>query len=176
MTSRWLLFVPLAIMALLLGMFLYRVAMPEDSLIESHWIDRPVPSFSLPAATEGVEGLKSSDLADGKVRLVNIFASWCIPCRVEAPQLEALAQSGVVIEGIAIRDQSEDVAMFLAAYGNPFNRIGSDRYSSVQIALGSSGVPETFLIDGQGIVRGQIQGAIMPEQIQDILTRIASMK
>src|SRR3546814_3417051 len=88
-----------------------------------------MPLFDLPPATAGVEGLKSSQLADGRPRLVNVFASWCIPCRAEAPQLEALKAAGVPIDGIAIRDRPEDVAMFLREYGNPFDRIGADMQS-----------------------------------------------
>src|SRR3546814_17371751 len=86
-----------------------------------------MPLCDLPPATAGVEGLKSSQLADGRPRLVNVFASWCIPCSAEAPQLEALKAAGVPIDGIAIRDRPEDVAMFLREYGNPFDRIGADR-------------------------------------------------
>lgn len=176
MRSRWVLFVPLAVMALLFGAFVYRLTVPPQTLIESQWIDKPMPLFDLPPATEGVAGLKSSDLADGRPRLVNIFASWCIPCRAEAPQLEALKAAGVPIDGIAIRDRPEDVAAFLRENGNPFDRIGSDVQSSVQIALGSSGVPETFLVDGKGIIREQIQGVILAEQVPEIIAKLEAMK
>ncbi len=176
MKNRWVLFVPLAIMALLFGAFIYRLTVPPQTLIASHWIDKPMPLFDLPPATAGVEGLKSSQLADGRPRLVNIFASWCIPCRAEAPQLEALARAGVPIDGIAIRDHPEDVAMFLREYGNPFDRIGSDMQSSVQIALGSQGVPETFLVDGNGIIREQIQGVILDEQVPEIIAKLEAME
>lgn len=176
MKNRWLLFAPLAIVSLLFGMFVYRLSAPEDRLIESQWINRPMPVFDLPPATDGVQGLKSSDLADGQPRLVNIFASWCIPCKAEAPQLDALAKSGVLIEGIAIRDRPEDVAAFLSETGNPFTRIGSDMQSSVQIALGSSGVPETFIIDGKGVIREQIQGIITPEMVPEIQRKLAELK
>jgi cytochrome c biogenesis protein CcmG, thiol:disulfide interchange protein DsbE len=97
----------------------------------------------------GVPGLSSADYAKGKPRLLNVFASWCLPCAVEAPQLAALRQAGVEIDGIAIRDRSEDVAAFLERYGNPFTRIGRDDVSAVQLALGSSGVPETFIAMGR---------------------------
>lgn len=176
MKSRWVLFVPLAIVSLLFGMFVYRLAAPEDRLVQSQWIDRPMPLFDLPPATNGVEGLKSADLADGRPRLVNIFASWCIPCKAEAPQLDALAKAGVLIEGIAVRDRPEDVAAFLAETGNPFTRIGADMQSSVQIALGSSGVPETFIVDGKGIIREQIQGIITPEMVPEIQRKLAALQ
>jgi len=176
MRNRWILFVPLAVMALLFGAFVYRLVTPAETLIQSQWINKPMPLFDLPPATAGVEGLKSSQLADGRPRLVNVFASWCIPCRAEAAQLEALKRAGVPIDGIAIRDRPEDVAAFLNEFGNPFDRIGSDQQSSVQIALGSSGVPETFLIDGKGIIREQIQGVILADDVPRIMAKLEAMK
>ena len=80
--------------------------------------------------------------------------------------------AGVPIDGIAIRDRPEDVAMFLREYGNPFDRIGSDMQSSVQIALGSSGVPETFLVDGKGVIREQIQGVILADRVPEIIAKL----
>ena len=124
---------------------------------------------SLPPAVPGTAGLSSADLATGEPRLVNIFASWCIPCRVEAPVLEQLAEAGVPIDAIAIRDRPEDVAAFLAQYGNPFQRIGSDENSRVQLALGSSGVPESFVVDGRGIIRYQHVGPLAPADVPAIL-------
>src|SRR3546814_18252750 len=76
---RWVLFVPLAIMGLLFGACIYRLVTPAETLIQSQWIYKPMPLFDLPPATAGVEGLKSSQLADGRPRLVNVFASWCLP-------------------------------------------------------------------------------------------------
>lgn len=176
MKGRAILFVPLAVMGLLFGMFVYRLVVPAEQLIQSQWVGKPMPLFDLPPATEGVPGLSSAMLADGRPRLVNVFASWCVPCKVEAPQLEALRAAGVDIVGIAIRDRPQDVARFLNENGNPFSRIGSDQMSSVQIALGSSGVPETFLIDGKGVIREQIQGIIMPEQVPEIVTKLKAMR
>jgi cytochrome c biogenesis protein CcmG/thiol:disulfide interchange protein DsbE len=176
MKNRWVLFVPLAIVSLLFGMFIYRLSAPEQRMIASRWIDQPMPAFDLPPATAGIPGLKSADLADGQPRLVNIFASWCIPCKAEAPQLDALARAGVPIDGIAIRDRPEDVAAFLAETGNPFDRIGADMQSSVQIALGSSGVPETFIVDGKGIIREQIQGIITPAMVSEIKAKLEALK
>ena len=90
--------------------------------------------------------------------------------------LEKLKEKGVIIDGIAIRDKPEDVAKFLEKHGNPYARIGADMDSGVQIAIGSSGVPESFLIDGKGVVREQIQGVITDEMIPEIVAKLDAMK
>ncbi|OYZ24577.1 MAG: hypothetical protein B7Y31_14145 [Novosphingobium sp. 16-62-11] len=126
----------------------------------------------MPAATEDRPGLTTAEMKAGKPRLLNVFASWCVPCAVEAPQLEALRQQGVEIDGVAIRDRSEDLNRFLATYGNPFARIGKDDLSEVQLGIGSSGVPETFVIDGKGVIRHQHIGEIRPEDVPMILEKL----
>ncbi len=158
-----------AVVGGLFALFAYQLGQPKDEFVESAMIGEPLPAFDLRPAVGDRPGLANTDLADGRARLVNIFASWCIPCRVEAPQLEALRQSGAEIVGIAIRDRPEDVAGFLQIYGNPFTAIGADDISAVQLSLGSSGVPETFVIDGRGVIRYQHIGDIRPEHVQTIL-------
>lgn len=171
------LWVPLMVMATLAALFVWGLRSGgEGRLIASQWIDKPVPTFDLPPATPALPGLSSRDLASGQPRLVNIFASWCIPCKIEAPQLEALKARGVIIDGIAIRDRPEDLERFLAETGNPYRSIGADERSQVQIALGSSGVPETFLVDGNGIIRQQIQGVIEPQQVPELIARLEAMQ
>lgn len=172
---KWL---PLMVVALLLGMFLYRLgdAPDQQQAIGSAWIGKSMPLFTLPPATAGVEGLTSKDFANGQPRIVNIFASWCVPCAAEAPVLEKLKQRGVIIEGIAVRDKPEDVARFLARHGNPYARIGSDLDSNVQIAIGSSGVPESFLVDAKGVVREQIQGVIVEAALPEVIAKLEAMK
>jgi cytochrome c biogenesis protein CcmG/thiol:disulfide interchange protein DsbE len=145
---------------------------PATTNITSKMIGKAAPIFALPPATEGVEGLAFANLADGKPKLVNIFASWCIPCIAEAPILDGLARQGVSIQGIAIRDRPEDVARFLARNGNPYARIGSDVNSRVQMGFGSSGVPETFVVDGKGIIRHQHIGDIRAEDVPQILAKL----
>jgi cytochrome c biogenesis protein CcmG/thiol:disulfide interchange protein DsbE len=115
-------------------------------------------------------------LKRGEPRLVNVFASWCLPCIAEAPQLMALKQRGIPIDAIAIRDRPADVATFLAKWGDPYERIASDPQTQVQIALGSSGVPETFIVDGRGIIRHQHIGDIRPEHIPDIIRAYEAAK
>ncbi len=174
--SLWL-WVPLAVVGLLGLLFAWGLAAGGESrLIRSQWIDKPMPVFDLPPAMPGQPGLSSTEFADGKPRLLNVFASWCVPCRVEAPVLDELRRQGVIIEGIAIRDRQDALAAFLAETGNPYTGIGADTRSSVQIALGSSGVPETFLVDGNGIIREQIQGVISPEQVPEIVTKLQGMR
>jgi cytochrome c biogenesis protein CcmG/thiol:disulfide interchange protein DsbE len=115
-----------------------------------NWLASLCPNFRcLPQQCRG-EGLSSKDFADGKPRMLNIFASWCLPCKAEAPFLEQIKEAGVEIHAIAIKDKPEDVAAFLAEHGNPFVRIGADMDMLIQLKLGSSGVPETYLIDGKG--------------------------
>lgn len=161
------LWLPLAVFIGLATAFVLGLAKPSDTNITSKMIGTPVPDFALPAATEGIPGLASADLR-GKAHLVNFFASWCVPCAAEAPQLQALSVQGVPIVGIAIRDRPGDVADFLRRYGNPYNRIGADDDSRVQIAMGSSGVPETFVVDSKGVIRLQKIGPIGPDDLDAI--------
>ena len=155
-----LLWLPLAAFIGLASAFILGLRKPDDATITSKMIGTPVPAFALPAAVPDVPALASADLAHGRTHLVNFFASWCVPCAAEAPQLQGLAMQGVPIVGIAIRDKPEDVADFLRRHGNPYARIGSDVASQVQMALGSSGVPETFVVDGRGVIRLQKIGPI----------------
>ena len=97
MKRNWLLWVPLMLFAFLGGIFLFGLVEPKDEYVRSKLVGQPLPEFSLPAATAGVEGLSSKDFADGKPRMLNIFASWCLPCKAEAPFLEQLKEAGVEI-------------------------------------------------------------------------------
>ncbi len=169
---RWTLWLPLALFGGFVALVMIGLFRPAQREVESAMIGKPLPAFDLRAATADRPGLNAKDFADGKPRLLNIFASWCIPCAVEAPQLAELTRRGVEIEGVAIRDRREDVEAFLARNGNPFTRIGADDVSAIQLALGSSGVPETFVIDGKGVIRYQHIGEIRPEQLPLILAKL----
>lgn len=165
---------PLGLFAGFLVLVVVGLYWPADREVSSAFIGKQLPAFDLPPASDDRPGLATSVFKqDGKPRLLNVFASWCFPCKVESPQLAALAQQGVEIDGVAIRDRKEDVAGFLKQYGNPFKRIGKDDLSQVQLAIGSSGVPETFVIDGKGIIRYQHIGDIRQEDIPLILRKLA---
>jgi cytochrome c biogenesis protein CcmG/thiol:disulfide interchange protein DsbE len=103
---------------------------------------------------------------------LNIFASWCVPCITEVKVLQELKRRGVVIDGIAVRDRPEDVTEFLATNGDPYARIGSDEQSRIQISFGSSGVPESFIVDGRGIIRYQHIGPIEASEVPMILAKL----
>lgn len=166
---RWIL---LALVAGLLGLFAYMLAQPKDEFVHSAMIGEPIPAFDLPAAVADRPGLSSANLADGQPKLLNVFASWCVPCAAEAPNLAKLEASGANIVAVAIRDRPQDVAAFLAAYGNPFSRVGKDDISAVQLSIGSSGVPETFVIDGRGVIRYQHIGDIRDSDVSVLLAEL----
>lgn len=165
-------FIPLLVLLLFVGAVTWRLVVPNDEKVPSRLTGQPVPAFDLKPAVAGIPGLSSRDLAAGQPRLVNVFASWCVPCIAEAPLLLELKRQGVAIDAIAVRDKPEDVAAFLEQHGNPFERIGGDPESQVQLALGSSGVPETFIVDGRGIIRYQHMGPIEVSDVTDLLQRL----
>ena len=169
---RWALWLIVALALALFGLFALQLSRPKDDFVQSALVGKPLPAFDLPPAAQGLPGLASTDFADGKPRLLNVFASWCIPCRAEAPQLEALRGQGAEIVAVAIRDRPEDVEAFLQGYGNPFTRIGADEISAVQLALGSSGVPETFVIDGRGIITHQHIGDIRERDVAILMDEL----
>ena len=170
--SRALRFVPLALLLAFLGVVAWRLAIPSDQVVRSQLAGKPVPAFALPPALPGRPGLASADLATGRPRLLNIFASWCVPCIAEAPVLAGLKARGVAVDGIAVRDRPEDVADFLKRHGDPYQRVGADMDSRALMTLGAGGVPESFVVDGKGIVRYQHVGPIMPQDVATILAEL----
>ena len=171
-TRSWAIWLPLALFLGFVVLVLIGLLRPADRNVASTLIDRPLPAFALPGSLPGTPGLKSADFADGRPRLLNIFASWCVPCKVEAPQLARLAKAGVTIEAISVRDRPEALQAFLSENGNPYRRIGADDAGAVQLALGSSGVPETYVIDAKGRIRYQHIGEIRPEHVPLLLDKL----
>jgi cytochrome c biogenesis protein CcmG, thiol:disulfide interchange protein DsbE len=170
------LWLPLWGLVVLSVLLIYGLSRPRDEYVQSQLIGKKLPDFVLPAALPDGKGFTSADLATGRPILLNIFGSWCIPCREEAPQLEALRQQGVSIYGIALRDKPEDLAIFLRKAGNPFTRIAGDQNLSVQVALGSTGVPETYLIGGDGTVLHQHIGDIRADDVSNLIARVKAAK
>ena len=173
---KLILWLPLVVFALFIATVALRLGGEDDQTIRSKMVGKPLPEFTLPAAIEGRPGVESADYAKGSPRILNIFASWCVPCIAEAPQLLELAKRGIPIDAIAIRDRPEDIARFLERWGDPYAKIGSDTTSKVQFALGSSGVPETFIVDGKGIIRYQHIGDIKAEDLPEIIAAYEAAK
>lgn len=170
--NRRIRFVPLALFLLIVAALVWRLATPVDTNVHSTLEGKPVPAFSLAAILPNKPPLDSSELATGQPHLLNIFASWCVPCVTEVKVLQTLKDRGVRVEGIAIRDRPADLSDFLARNGDPYERIGSDPQSQVQISLGSSGVPESFVVDGKGIIRYQQIGPIDASDVPMILSKL----
>lgn len=168
----WRLWLPALAFLLFLGIAGYSLSQPKDEFVHSAMIGKPLPYFELPAASAGRPGVTSAAFADGTPRLLNIWASWCVPCVAEAPQLQRLQAEGADIVGIAIRDKPEDIAAFLKRHGNPYSRVGRDDLSEVQLGIGSSGVPETFVIDGRGIITYQHIGDIREGDVPRLLAKL----
>lgn len=170
--SRWALWLPLVFFGGFVLLVLYGLQRPAEREVRSAMIGKPLPQFSLRAAAADRPGLSFADMADGKPKLLNIFASWCVPCAVEARQLAQLQAMGVEVVGVAIRDKPDDLKLFLQRYGNPYSRIGADDVSAIQFAVGSSGVPESFVIDGKGTIRYQHIGDIREDQVEMIADKV----
>ncbi|KQT34823.1 alkyl hydroperoxide reductase [Sphingomonas sp. Leaf412] len=173
---RWLLWVPLCAFGVLIAVIAWGLYRPADRTVHSRMVGKPLPEFTLPAIAPGKPGLSSADFRKGSPRLLNVFASWCVPCIAEAPQLMTLKAAGVPIDAVAIKDTPAAVSRFLMRNGDPYAAIGDDRHSRLQLAIGSSGVPETFVIDGKGTIVSQHVGDIRADDIPDLLQALAKAK
>lgn len=141
----------------------------DKETLPSALIDRPAPQFELPPLREGAEGLSTAALTAGGVKLVNVWASWCGPCRVEHPHLMRLAELGAVVHGLNYKDERANAIGFLDELGDPYVRIGADRNGRAGIEWGVYGVPETFVIDGEGRI---VHKHVGPIQNDDLETKI----
>jgi cytochrome c biogenesis protein CcmG/thiol:disulfide interchange protein DsbE len=160
--------IPIGLFLLLAVAFAVGLGHRPD-IIPSPLIDKEAPSFTLPPlAGRDDGGLSSADLkGDGPV-IVNVFASWCVPCRAEHPQLMALAREpGVRLVAINYKDKPQDAATWLAELGNPFSKIGADTNGRVAIDWGVYGVPETFILDKTGRIRFKQVGPITPDDLNE---------
>jgi len=137
----------------------------DPHLLPSALIDRPAPDFALPGLYENAAGLTRKDL-DGRVTLVNFFASWCAPCREEHQELMALSRlADIILDGIAYKDKPEESRRFLDRLGNPYSRIGVDRNGTTAIDFGVYGVPETYVVDATGHIRYRHVGPLTAEDV-----------
>ncbi|WP_267381051.1 MULTISPECIES: redoxin family protein [unclassified Sphingomonas] len=170
--KRLALWAPLGVFALLLLVVASGLIRPGDRTIHSALVGQRLPVFALAPVAAGKPGLATNVFGHGRPRLLNVFASWCVPCVAEIPQLMRLKAMGVEIDGLAIHDTGPAITAFLRTNGDPYSRIGNDVDAHVQLALGSSGVPESFVIDGDGRIAMQKVGDIRPEDVAEIAAAV----
>lgn len=185
--SPWLFAIPLILFGVLALVFLAGLFSGDASKVPSALIGKPAPAVTL---TE-LEGLQRdgkpvpafgmADLAKGKATIVNVFASWCAPCRVEHPFLVAMGESPavkqgkVVLVGMNYKDEAENARRFLGALGNPYSAVGVDRPGRAAIEWGVYGVPETFLIGPDGRIVDKHVGALTGESAARMLAKAATL-
>ena len=162
----WLVLIP-AVVFMGLALLFWKGLSGKPSEIPSALIGKPVPDFAL-AAVPGLDvpGFGTADLKNGKVAVVNVWASWCAPCRIEHPLLVELAKrTDITLIGINYKDEPENAVRFLGTLGQPFAAVGMDRDGRAAVDWGVYGVPETFVVDGQGVIRYKHIGPLTPEAV-----------
>jgi cytochrome c biogenesis protein CcmG/thiol:disulfide interchange protein DsbE len=175
---RWVFILPVAGFALL-AFFLFRsLWAPAPDVIPSALINRPAPRLALPALDSQTPAFTPADLAAGHVSVINVFASWCAPCRTETSQLAALSNlPGVALYGLLQKDKPAAARAFLDEVGNPFSKIARDDDGRASIEWGVYGVPETFVVDGKGVVRFKYVGPLSDEAMaREVMPAIAAAK
>ena len=167
---RLLYLLPVLAFALVAGWFWLGLAPNRDpGEVPSVMIGKPVPDFDLPPLVAGTPGLKSSELK-GHVTLINFFASWCVPCRAEHPLLFTLSKDNrFQIDGIAYKNKQSDTNAYLAELGNPYARVVVDEPGRTAIDFGLYGVPESYLVDRDGVIRFRQVGPLTEEVIEQKL-------
>lgn len=173
--ARLIVIVPLLLFVALAGLFAIRLFAGDPQRLPSTMTGRSVPDFSLPPLTgatrdgAAVPALDAASLKTGRKTIVNIFASWCIPCHEEHPLLMRLAADpSISIAGVAYKDDPENSRRFLGAKGNPYSLIGVDRTGRSAIDWGVYGVPETFVVDGSGVILHKHVGPLTEAAIATI--------
>lgn len=176
--SRLLFLLPILVFVVLAGLFLVRLGGDDPSKLPSALINKPAPSFTLPplegllANGRPVPGLSGDDLK-GKVTVVNVWASWCAPCRQEHPLLVDLAKDpSIRVVGINQKDDPDNARRFLGSLGNPYAAVGADRNGRASIDWGVYGVPETFIVGPDGMIRHKHIGPLTPENFSAFKARL----
>lgn len=169
----WWVALPLVVFAALAGLFLVRLGSGDPAKIPSALIGAPAPQTVLPAL-DGLTGIPGLDPAvfKGKVSVVNVWASWCVPCHEEAPLFTRLAEDKrLQLIGINYKDGADNARRFLGRYGNPFSIVGVDGNGRAAIEWGVYGVPETFIVGRDGRIAFKLVGGVTDANYEPVLKR-----
>ncbi len=165
--KRKVLFIPLVVFALLVAAFMFQLHRnmqgDDPDTLESALIGKPVPPFQLPALFDDGQQVTQQVLHTGKPLLLNVWGTWCPTCRAEHEYLRSLAGTGITIIGVNYKDDREKARHWLTTLGNPYAIDLFDANGTLALNIGVYGAPETFLIDGQGIIRYRHVGAMTAE-------------
>jgi cytochrome c biogenesis protein CcmG, thiol:disulfide interchange protein DsbE len=177
--KRLIYIVPALAFFVLAGVLFHSLIQPAPDVLPSALIGKPAPHLELPPLDAATQGFGPRELASGHVTVVNVFASWCIPCHSEAPVIATLANHrDFALYGLVQKDTSAKIRDFFAdTGGNPFQRVALDADGRASIEWGVYGVPETFVVDGRGIVRARIVGEITEDVLNtQLLPAIAQAR
>ncbi len=161
-------FLPLIVFGLIAAAFFVGLGLKPGE-IPSARVGKPAPEFAMEALYEGEPGFAREDLQGNGMILVNVFASWCAPCRDEHPILMALKSRGITIYGMNNRDDPDDAKAFIEGLGNAYNLIGVDRDGRIAIDWGVTGYPETYVVSGDGEIIYQHIGALTREAVLEVI-------
>jgi cytochrome c biogenesis protein CcmG/thiol:disulfide interchange protein DsbE len=172
----WLVYLPLVFFLALAALFYTQMKPGGSSRLPSPLIGKPIPQFTLPPLEgSNLAGFDDAQLRKGGVTLVNVFASWCAPCRDEHPVLielskhDVITKKGVRLAGLAYKDEPSQSLRFLRELGNPYQLIGVDRSGRIGIDWGVYGVPETFVVKGDGTLAYKFIGPLSQKDLQEVL-------
>jgi cytochrome c biogenesis protein CcmG/thiol:disulfide interchange protein DsbE len=175
--KRLLFLIPVVCLLGLAILFYVRLGAGAPDALPSPLVGKPAPDFALGPLEGSVPGFTKADLGKGRVTIVNFWASWCAPCRIEHPLLMELAQrKDLDLYGVVYKDTGESAHAYLAELGNPFSRLVMDPKGRAAIDWGVTAAPETFVVDGNGIVRARFAGALTEDIMRRVIFPAAGLK
>ena len=168
--KRLLYVIPIAIVGGLMWAFAVFLQQGPPGFLPSQLVGKTAPEFTLPPLDAEAQSFTRAELSQGRPTVINFFASWCTPCRVEHPTLQAMAARGdITLYGIDYKDTPEKARAFLNELGNPFGRINEDRDGRAAIDFGVTGVPETFVVDGNGVIKAHYSGPLSDAVVRGLI-------
>ena len=164
--AKPLMFLPLIVVAGFVGAAFWAMGRQDPNALPTALAGKEAPGVQLEQLGADAP-FGDADLRDGQIKLVNYWASWCAPCRIEHPSLMRLAEEGVTILGVNWKDKPDQAGKFLAEMGNPFAALGADPANRMGLNWGVAGVPETFVVDGEGRIITRIAGPLTDQVLEE---------